>query len=393
MKDMTFFCNRTCFSDTMFESYTLQKILSRASTADDVRRQCHQSNSSPVHFSRGNCDGTIEPVTPVSKGESPCATMPLPAITMAPSPTNGIVDDATIAALERLRATGRRLVLVTGRQLPDLKLAFPRLEIFDRVVAENGALLYRPETREEMTLGAPPPPEFVAELRRRGVDNLSEGKVIVATWEPHDHTVLDLIHEMGLEYQVIFNKGAVMVLPSGVNKAFGLRAALKELGLSSHNVVAVGDAENDHAFISICECAVAVANALPALKKHADLVTEGQQGKGVTELVELLLQNDLTEIDLGRHEIPLGNTEQGEEVRIPPTARISSSPARPAGVNRPSPHRSWSGWKSGCTSTASSIPRGIILSFRGRYPWETIHIPRQSPRYSGFCSRRSTIAR
>ena len=38
-----------------------------------------------------------------------------------------------------------------------------------------------------------------------------------------------------------------MVLPSGVNKATGLSAALVELGLSRHNVVAVGDAENDHA--------------------------------------------------------------------------------------------------------------------------------------------------
>ena len=48
---------------------------------------------------------------------------------------------------------------------------------------------------------------------------------------------------------MIFNKGAVMILPSGVNKATGLAAALEELGLSPHNVVGVGDAENDHAFL------------------------------------------------------------------------------------------------------------------------------------------------
>jgi HAD superfamily hydrolase (TIGR01484 family) len=62
--------------------------------------------------------------------------------------------------------------------------------------------------------------------------------------------VLETIRELGLELQVIFNKGAVMVLPSGINKATGLRAALDELQLSPHDAVAVGDAENDHAFRS-----------------------------------------------------------------------------------------------------------------------------------------------
>ena len=106
--------------------------------------------------------------------------------------------------------------------------------------------------------------------------------MIVATWEPHEKTVLETIRDCGLELQVIFNKGAVMVLPAGVNKATGLRAALAELNLSPHNAVGVGDAENDHAFLSICECSVAVANALPAVKEKADIVTFADHGAGVT---------------------------------------------------------------------------------------------------------------
>jgi HAD superfamily hydrolase (TIGR01484 family) len=106
-----------------------------------------------------------------------------------------------------------------------------------------------------------PPKKFVEELRRRGVENISVGRSIVATWVPHETTVLDVIRDQGLEMQVIFNKGAVMVLPSGVNKASGLKAALDELRLSPHEVAGVGDAENDHAFLAICEAAVAVSNA------------------------------------------------------------------------------------------------------------------------------------
>ena len=87
-----------------------------------------------------------------------------------------------------------------------------------------------------------------------------------------------------------------MVLPSGVNKATGLGAALAELGLSPHNVVAVGDAENDHALLQSCECGAAVANALPALKARADLVLERDHGAGVRELIDRLLEDDLRQL-------------------------------------------------------------------------------------------------
>lgn len=76
------------------------------------------------------------------------------------------------------------------------------------------------------------PERFAETLRARGVGPLSVGRVIVVTWTPHETTVLETIRELGLELQVIFNKGAVMVLPSGVNKATGRAAALEALGLS-----------------------------------------------------------------------------------------------------------------------------------------------------------------
>src|SRR5262249_13226658 len=101
----------------------------------------------------------------------------------------------------------------------------------------------------------------------------------------------------GLDLQVVFNKGAVMIVPSGVNKATGLLAALQELGLSSHNVVGVGDAENDHAFLAKCECSVAVANALDALKERGEWGTAGDHGKGVVELIDRLIASDLAELE------------------------------------------------------------------------------------------------
>jgi hypothetical protein len=231
---------------------------------------------------------------------------------------DGTVDDKTIEALVRLRASGRKVLLATGRHLPDLQSVFPKLELFDRVVAENGGLLYHPATREERLLGEAPNPQFVSLLKKRGVP-IAVGRVVVATWQPHETAVLNAIRELGLDLHVIFNKGTVMVLPSGVNKGSGVRAALDELGISPHNVVPIGDAENDHSFLRISECGVAVANALPALKARADVVLDAARGAGVVDLIERLLADDLAQFEpkLGRHSISLG---QGVRDGAPPVS-------------------------------------------------------------------------
>jgi hydroxymethylpyrimidine pyrophosphatase-like HAD family hydrolase len=90
--------------------------------------------------------------------------------------------------------------------------------------------------------------------------------------------------------QIIFNKGAVMVLPAGINKASGLVAALAHLRLSPLNVVGIGDAENDHAFLSACGCAVGVANALPIVKAGADIVAAAPRGEGVAETIRRIIE-------------------------------------------------------------------------------------------------------
>lgn len=201
---------------------------------------------------------------------------------------NGTVNEATLAALDRLKQAGFRLIMVTGRELNELIAIFPELSKFDLAVVENGAVLYHPHTGAVEALVEPPSAAFVSRLVERGIP-VQTGKGIVATWEPHENEVLLAIKEMGLELQVIFNKGAVMILPTGMNKATGLLAALKQLGLEPAEVAGIGDAENDHAFLEICGLSVAVSNALPALKEKAQMVTTADHGEGVVELIEHLL--------------------------------------------------------------------------------------------------------
>jgi hydroxymethylpyrimidine pyrophosphatase-like HAD family hydrolase len=204
---------------------------------------------------------------------------------------HGVVSPETLDAVARVRAAGKKLVLVTGRELEELKQVFPEIGVCDLVVAENGALLYWPSTGQMKLLGEPAPPAFVEKLRDRGVP-VAVGRVIVATVEPHEIAVLQTIKEMALELEMIFNKGAVMILPTGLNKATGLREGLARMGLSTRYTIGVGDAENDHAFLRVCGCGIAVANALPALKSRADFVTARPHGEGITELIDQLLANN-----------------------------------------------------------------------------------------------------
>jgi haloacid dehalogenase-like hydrolase/Family of unknown function (DUF6496) len=174
-------------------------------------------------------------------------------------------------------------------------------KIFDRVVAENGAVIYEPMTEKERLIAPGANALFVERLKQLNVAPLSIGQSIVATRDPHQRTVLQVIQELGLELQIIFNKGAVMVLPPGVNKAVGLSAALRGLGLSPHNVVGVGDAENDHAFLHLCGCSAAVANALPMVREAPDIKLMGADGAGVVELMERICGDEAGLADRHRH--------------------------------------------------------------------------------------------
>jgi HAD superfamily hydrolase (TIGR01484 family) len=227
---------------------------------------------------------------------------------------------AALSAVERLKASGRRAILITGRRIPHLLQNCPDLSPFDYIVAENGAVLYEPRKREETLLAQPIPAEFALRLREVGVEPVEVGRVIVSTWMPHHSTVLKVIQEMGLEIHIIFNRAAVIVVPAGVNKASGMELALRKLGLSRHEVVGVGDSENDHSFLQKSECALTVANAVPSIRKLAVRVAKLANGDGLAELIDDLIRNDLSDLQGQQPQnlIALGERVDGSLLTVPP---------------------------------------------------------------------------
>ena len=231
---------------------------------------------------------------------------------------NGNVPAHVCTALASLKASGRKLLLITGRELQALKHHFTQLDLFDLVVVENGALLYDPRTDTEELIADSASTALVERLRDKGVSSLSVGRSVIATWHPFEDAVISSIRELGLELQMTFNKDAIMVLPTGVNKASGLSAALLRLGICELNVVGVGDAENDHAFLAICGCAAAVNNAIDSIKARADICLSQDHGRGVCELIDMLLQKDAALVPVERIGVQLGRTADARKVWLPP---------------------------------------------------------------------------
>jgi hydroxymethylpyrimidine pyrophosphatase-like HAD family hydrolase len=232
--------------------------------------------------------------------------------------SDGVAADSAIEALRKLRASGRRSILVTGRILSDLRAVFPHIDLFDAVVAENGAVLFVPSTQQAEAIASAPPAAFVEALRAKNVSPLDVGEVIVSTWHPHEDVVLQTIRELGLDLTVIFNKGAVMVLPSNVNKATGLAAQIARMGLSRHNIAAIGDAENDLPFLTMCEASAATANALKSVQDACDYVTSASHGDGVDEFIQQIITDELNAVPgiRERHAISLGTSNNGDDATV-----------------------------------------------------------------------------
>ncbi|MGZ5319259.1 MAG: HAD family hydrolase [Actinomycetota bacterium] len=224
-----------------------------------------------------------------------------------------------LAALRRTRTEGRRVILVTGRTVGGVRDVIPDvLDHVDAVVAENGAVLFAPGRRQ--ALSAPVDGSVAAALADRGVE-IGRGAVIGFTGAGDEHAVLDEIRRLGFEYQLVRNRNLLMILPAGVNKGSGLLNALRHLGVSPHDTLAIGDAENDHSLFDVAEFGVAVADAVGSLRDRADLVLDEPDGAGVAHLLASGLLDDPTRFASKRRQLVIGVDDRGDAVRLPAQPR------------------------------------------------------------------------
>lgn len=205
--------------------------------------------------------------------------------------SEGVVDERTVTALRKFKATGKKLFLVTGRELLELLNLFPESDVFDVIVAENGALLHYPQTQQQILLTGPPPLSLIYELLNREIAFLSIGRCIIATRKPYDSIVKEILPNYP-DLSIAYNNNSVMILPGGVNKASGLITALEEFNINIKEVAAAGDAENDIDFLEMSGLPAAVDNAIPEVKSVAKILLKNPSGSGVQEFIETILNQD-----------------------------------------------------------------------------------------------------
>jgi hydroxymethylpyrimidine pyrophosphatase-like HAD family hydrolase len=240
-------------------------------------------------------------------------------------------DEVVLAALRKVREASCRTLLVTGRILSELEIEFPDVyQHFDAIVAENGAVVW--QDGRQRAVATPVPTVLEQALAEQSIP-VRRGMVILATDAVHDQSVRDTTVRLGLDEQLVRNRGALMVLPAGVTKGTGLHEALAELGVSYHSTVGFGDAENDIALLEACEIGVALGNAVPSLREYADIVLPDFGGAVIARFLEERFLRDFRSIQPRRRRIELGLTEQGTIASVP-ASRVQVFIDGPSGAGK-----------------------------------------------------------
>jgi hydroxymethylpyrimidine pyrophosphatase-like HAD family hydrolase len=229
---------------------------------------------------------------------------------------NGRLAPEVTSVLTAARSVGFVILLVTGRVLEELQTAGVNFDIFDAVVAENGALVWLPAAGRTIQLGTPPPGQFLGELRKMRIP-YQAGTVIVGTSDRHAGEVLGLIRRSGLASQLVFNRDAMMILPSGVDKAVGALRALDELRRSERSMIAFGDAENDRSLMQIAELSVAPRGAVPSIAAAADERLSHPGPSGVAAYIQGVLEHGGCIPTPSGHRIVIGHDPTGASVGLP----------------------------------------------------------------------------
>jgi hydroxymethylpyrimidine pyrophosphatase-like HAD family hydrolase len=227
-----------------------------------------------------------------------------------------VMDPSVRGAIGEVRDAGIAVILATGRRLDDLRRVAGDLSCFDVVVAENGAVVDFPLRGRHVVLGHAAHAGFVADLRRRGV-TCEAGEALVEADANASMLMMQAIHAMELPLVLTFNRGRVMALPQAIGKSTGLRHALTTLRISTHNTIAIGDAENDHDLLDACEVGVAVEWGSTALRAAADEIIRGSGPAAVGQyLRQLARTRELTPAQMGRRRILLGHRHDGTPVNL-----------------------------------------------------------------------------
>lgn len=203
----------------------------------------------------------------------------------------GIVSLQALAKLRYLDRLGYSVIYVTGRSSIE---AFV-LAVFGGTtrlaVGENGgAITMAPQehkllaSREKCMQGY--------EILKKSLDGVQEKPVFPRMTEVVMLRTFDIaegqkiLDEHGLPLYLNDSKYAFHINEKGVDKALGLKEALKVLKAEPEEVVSIGDSETDVPMFKVCAHSVALGHADDQVKAKASHVVSGREGAGLIEAID-----------------------------------------------------------------------------------------------------------
>ena len=242
----------------------------------------------------------------------------------------------TKAALDQMTALGHHVILSSGRPLPSI-LEVRKLQGIDYpnmlIISNNGALVYDCDTasnilvyrldmddiryiigeaeKQHLHIHAYTDTEIVChelndELRfytrriylplkcvENIADSLEQGSFKLQCIHLTDRSVLERFRDhitphLGGRVQIIFSNDQYLeILPAAAGKGPALLYVEEYLHVPHSHTFAAGDAENDISMLKAAGTGIAMANAAPAVKEVADIVTEKNNNQdGLVEIIE-----------------------------------------------------------------------------------------------------------
>jgi len=241
----------------------------------------------------------------------------------------------TLAALERTRAAGLRVLVATGRMFRSVLPYLKRAGLHDPVICYQGAVVAEPDTgrflrhepiplelaRETIealeTAGFPvncyvddelyvarhtPESARYAEFQNLTVHAVGDlaswlekpATKLVAVGEPRRLDVLEADMKARFDGRLYISKSLPYFLEFAnphVTKGSGLAFLAEHLGFGPETTVAFGDGENDVELLEWAGYAVAVANAHERVLAVADFVCPPVEEEGVAHVLEAYLES------------------------------------------------------------------------------------------------------
>ena len=194
---------------------------------------------------------------------------------------------SAIKAIHQAEDSGIPVIIVTGNMLCSSKMISTLLGTTGGLVAENGGIIETPKGRK--VLG-----DF---SKCENAYNYLKSKHDVEKVDLSSHRIseialtrkipVEVIKETlkDFEVKIYDSKFAIHLTDPAVSKGSSLKMVAEDLGINVHDIIAIGDSENDMEFLEVAGFKVAVANANPELKDIADYVTTSYYGDGAAEAI------------------------------------------------------------------------------------------------------------